>query len=208
MIDRKIDSFITTSNGINTHTYTGNELGKKAFVAKTSNVESIPHTVIDGIWADRGTSSDHNDVWAYSNCTSAVMDRQSDGTKIDVSEVSASGNKLVIPTTTNSYQNYIQNNFALEFEIISRDTKRLKFVNSARNTDDGTKYPSLELQQFTVPFRVKLLMKQSSTEFYVNDELFYELEYTNAQYHRPYFEFTDGDYGKWFKFKNMVLYPI
>lgn len=50
MIDKKIDSFVTTSNGTNTHTYTGNELGKKIFVAKTSNIESNVKEVWDTIW--------------------------------------------------------------------------------------------------------------------------------------------------------------
>lgn len=116
MIDRKIDSFITTNNGINTHTYTGNELGKKAFVAKTSNVESTPYEVTDCLYYDEGLSADghHNDsMWSLVNATKY---RQSDGTVFASNTSStASGYAFV-----HSNQAEHSPNCIIEFDILER----------------------------------------------------------------------------------------
>lgn len=197
------------------HSYTGVGAGELDVLASLDNpvvegsVVSQTCTVYDCTWLDKGTDTEYNNEWVFISCTSDIRTRSPTGTTLDITGVTQSGNKLIMCATTNQYQNYLPNDTCIEFDVVEVDNKLIRFKDIARDTNRGAVYPTLDLSQYTTPFKLKVILKSDSVEFLVNDVREYILnDFTGATSHRPYFEILDGNYGKYIKYKDFKIYPI
>lgn len=200
MIDRKIDSFITTNNGINTHTYTGNELGKKAFVAKTSNVVSGTYPVIDGSFYDKGLdgTGQHNDNWTTNS--NLTITRESDGTRIAFTGSASSGS--INPKISNSVNLY--GDMCVEFDNILAPSLSYLIIRGTTDRVFG-----LSTENVTANSHVKLEIVGNTATIYV-DGVQQGQPRSVSRFSGGYIKisFQLNNSASDMKYKNFVIYPI
>lgn len=125
MVRRLIGTAVTDSNGEATITYTGTGAGKLNIVAESGTFVSEAYEVLDCLWIDKGTATEHKTSWYnYNDLLTVDYPELYNATRVrklesDTTQRYYYYNDPTISTTKIGGYNSITTPSAIEFDVLS-----------------------------------------------------------------------------------------